>query len=75
LTRTPAAPASHFNDASGPSNAAFAVEYAVGLRKLQAGIRAAEQADRDVLGTLEAGELDSLRQMMLRAFERVTRPH
>lgn len=39
-----------------------------GLRKLRAGLRAAEQADRDVLGTLEPEQLDSLRQAMLRAY-------
>jgi DNA-binding MarR family transcriptional regulator len=39
-----------------------------GLRKLRAGLRAAEQADHDVLGTLEPRELDSLRETMLRAF-------
>jgi len=39
-----------------------------GLRKLRAGLRAAEQADRDILGTLEPKQLDSLRQTMLRAY-------
>ena len=39
-----------------------------GLRKLRAGLRAAEQADRDVLGTLEPKQLGSLRQTMLRAY-------
>jgi DNA-binding MarR family transcriptional regulator len=39
-----------------------------GLRKLHAGLRAAEQADRDILGTLEPKQLDSLRQTMLRAY-------
>ena len=39
-----------------------------GLRKLRAGLRAAEQADRDVLGTIEPKQLDSLRQAMLHAY-------
>ena len=39
-----------------------------GLRKLRAGLRAAEQADDDVLGTLEPRELDLLRETMLRAY-------
>jgi DNA-binding MarR family transcriptional regulator len=39
-----------------------------GLRKLRAGLRAAEQADHDVLGTLEPQERDSLRETMLRAY-------
>jgi len=39
-----------------------------GLRKLRAGLRAAEQADRDILGTLEPKQLDALRQAMLRAY-------
>ena len=41
-----------------------------GSRKLQAGLRAAKKADRDVLGTLEPRELDSLRETMLRAYRR-----
>jgi DNA-binding MarR family transcriptional regulator len=39
-----------------------------GLRKLRAGLRAADQADRDVLGALAPHELDSLRETMLRAY-------
>jgi DNA-binding MarR family transcriptional regulator len=39
-----------------------------GLRKLRAGRRAAEQADRDVLGTLTRQQLVSLRKAMLRAY-------
>jgi DNA-binding MarR family transcriptional regulator len=39
-----------------------------GSRKLRAGLRAAEKADRDILGTLEPRELDSLRETMLRAY-------
>ena len=39
-----------------------------GSRKLRAGLRAAEQADDDVLGTLEPRELDLLRETMLRAY-------
>jgi MarR family transcriptional regulator, transcriptional regulator for hemolysin len=39
-----------------------------GLRKLRAGLRAAERADHDVLGTLEPHELDSLRATVLRAY-------
>ena len=39
-----------------------------GLRKLRAGLRAAEQADDDVLGTLEPREVDCLRKAMLRAY-------
>jgi MarR family transcriptional regulator for hemolysin len=41
-----------------------------GLRKLRAGLRAAEQADEDVLGTLEPRELASLRKTLLRAYRR-----
>jgi DNA-binding MarR family transcriptional regulator len=41
-----------------------------GLRKLRAGLRAAEQADEDVLGTLEPRELTSLREPLLRAYRR-----
>jgi hypothetical protein len=39
-----------------------------GWRKLRAGLRAAEQADGDVLGALAPRELDSLRKTMLRAY-------
>jgi DNA-binding MarR family transcriptional regulator len=39
-----------------------------GSRKLRAGLRAAEQADNDVLGTLAQQELDSLRETILRAY-------
>src|SRR3954447_2048910 len=39
-----------------------------GLRKLRAGLRAADQADREVLGALAPHELDSLRETMLRAY-------
>jgi MarR family transcriptional regulator, lower aerobic nicotinate degradation pathway regulator len=39
-----------------------------GRRKLRAGLRAAEQADKDVLGALERQELDSLRETVLRAY-------
>src|SRR3954454_13764496 len=39
-----------------------------GARKLRAGLRAAEQADKDVLGMLEPQELDSLREPILRAY-------
>ena len=39
-----------------------------GRRKLQAGMRAAEQVDKDVLGALEGQELDSLRDTVLRAY-------
>src|SRR4051794_38980478 len=39
-----------------------------GSRKLRAGLRAAEQADADVLGTLEPREMDYLRKAMLRAY-------
>jgi DNA-binding MarR family transcriptional regulator len=39
-----------------------------GRRKLRSGLRAAEQADQDVLGTLEPHERDSLRETMLRAY-------
>jgi DNA-binding MarR family transcriptional regulator len=39
-----------------------------GSRKLRAGIRAATQADDDVLGTLEPEQLASLRETMLRAW-------
>lgn len=41
-----------------------------GSRKLRAGLRAAEQADQDVLGTLEPRELVSLRETLLRAYPR-----
>lgn len=44
-----------------------------GERKLRAGLRAAAQADQDVLGTLKPGELDSLRGFVLRAY-RAVRP-
>lgn len=40
-----------------------------GARKLRAGLRAAAQADRDVLGVLKPGELDSLREIVLRAYD------
>ena len=39
-----------------------------GSRKLRAGIRAADQADHDVLGTLEPQQLDTLRETMLRVY-------
>jgi DNA-binding MarR family transcriptional regulator len=39
-----------------------------GLRKLHAGLRAAEQADHDVLGTLEPQQLDTLRETILHAY-------
>ena len=39
-----------------------------GRRKLRAGLRAAEQADTDVLGALERHELASLRNAVLRAY-------
>src|SRR3954463_11216289 len=39
-----------------------------GSRKLRAGLRAAEQADDDVLGTLEPREVECLRKAMLRAY-------
>jgi hypothetical protein len=39
-----------------------------GSRKLRADLRAAERADRDILGTLEPEQLDSLRQAMLHAY-------
>src|SRR3954454_21985290 len=39
-----------------------------GSRKLRAGLRAAEQADDDVLGTLEPREMNNLRKAMLRAY-------
>lgn len=39
-----------------------------GSRKLRAGLRAAEQADDDVLGTLEPQQLGSLRETILHAY-------
>ena len=39
-----------------------------GKQKLRAGVRAADQADRDVLGTLEPHELASLRETLFRAY-------
>jgi DNA-binding MarR family transcriptional regulator len=39
-----------------------------GLRKLRTGLRAAEQADHDVLGTLKPQQLDSLREAILHVY-------
>lgn len=39
-----------------------------GRRKLRAALRAAEQADKDVLGALEPQEIDSLRETVLRVY-------
>jgi DNA-binding MarR family transcriptional regulator len=41
-----------------------------GSRRLQAGLRAAEQAEDDVLGTLDAAQLERLREMMLHVYKR-----
>ena len=39
-----------------------------GRRRLRAGLRAAEQADEDILGALEPQELDALREIVRRAY-------
>jgi DNA-binding MarR family transcriptional regulator len=41
-----------------------------GTRRLHAGLRAAEQAERDVLGTLDAPQLERLRETMLHVYQR-----
>lgn len=46
---------------------------AAGSRKLRAGLRAAEQADHDVLGTVERERLDALRDTMLDLYRNSTK--